>query len=212
MASGAYSYGGGGNHAQQQPYYDPEFAHPSSQSTPAPPYGASQGGHEYSHGSAQKHNQPGRPSPFDSVFDDNAYPSGSRHNTPGGGTPQPGYYGDTGYYGQGASPAASRPNLNDDIPLQDRTAKDGDMNDHVYDANAPKPGGKRRGNIRVGELGMIGAGTKRIPFVVYLFSVIQAAVFIAEIVKNGTPSNPLCAASLVADLLSRNLHGLPHHD
>ena len=74
----------------------------------------------------------------------------------------------------------------DDIPLQDRSSanKYGDMTDHVYEApqRQKKP---RRGRVRIGELGMLGANAKRIPWVVYVFTVIQVAVFIAEIVKNG---------------------------
>lgn len=204
MASGGYPYGGGNQaHGQQhqQPYYDPGFAPtPSPQPTPAPQYNNGQPGYDdyNSYGASQHQNQPGRPSPFDTVFDDNAYPSSSRHNTPGGTPqPQPGYYADTGYYGQGgASPISSRPNIHEDIPLQDRPMKDPEANDHVYDASAAPKGRSKRGKVRVGELGMLGSDKKRIPFAVYLFSLAQIAVFIAEIAKNGTsdtqpPRNPV---------------------
>lgn len=200
MASGGYPYPAAGGHAQQ-PYYDPESLQVhSQQATPAPSYHAGQPGYDYNAQHAQNQpgydynaqhaqNHPGRPSPFDTVFDDNAYPSGSRHGSvPGGSTPQPGLYQDTGYYGQaGASPMSSRPNIAEDIPLQDRPTKGSEPNDHIYDASAA-PGQssrKGRGKVRVGELGMLGSDKKRIPFVVYFFSLVQAAVFIAEIAKNG---------------------------
>lgn len=59
------------------------------------------------------------------------------------------------------------------------------MNDHVYDApGRPKKKGKK-GKVRLGELGMIGSDKKRIPWVVYIFSAIQIAVFIAEVARMG---------------------------
>jgi hypothetical protein len=81
--------------------------------------------------------------------------------------------------------------LADDIPLEDRGPNsankygpDVEINDHVYDA--PQQQRSRKGRVRFGELGMLGAGNaKRIPFVVYLFSLIQIGVFIGEIVRNG---------------------------
>jgi hypothetical protein len=73
----------------------------------------------------------------------------------------------------------------DDIPLQNRASanKFGDVNDHVYDA--PQQRKAHKGRVRLGELGMLGSNAKRIPWVVYLFTIIQVAVFIGEIVKNG---------------------------
>ncbi|KAK2000385.1 rhomboid family protein [Colletotrichum falcatum] len=101
---------------------------------------------------------------------------------------------DTGYYGHTSmSPDSSRPNLADDIPLQSRQPmqphKDVETNDtdHVYDA----PQGSRRSKsqrdkkkIGFGQLGMFGADRKGIPWVVYIFTLVQIAVFIGEIVKN----------------------------
>ncbi len=191
MASG-YPYPASGGKSQQ-PYYDPESLQVHSQQpTAAPPYHAGQHGHDYDYNAQHAQNQPGRPSPFDTVFDDHAYPSNSRQGSvPGGSTPQPSPYQDTGYYGQaGASPMSSRPNVAEDIPLQDRPRKDGEPNDHVYDAAAAPGQSSRRGKVRVGELGMLGSDKKRIPFVVYFFSLVQAAVFIAEIVKNGELHRP----------------------
>lgn len=63
------------------------------------------------------------------------------------------------------------------------------MNDHIYDAPAGASGSKRRRKkdrkVGLGELGMFGADKKRIPWVVYIFSVAQVAFFIATIVRNG---------------------------
>jgi hypothetical protein len=70
----------------------------------------------------------------------------------------------------------------DDIPLRDRTAKDGgDMADHVYD----RPRRQKSRKVRFGELGMFGANSKRQPWVVYFFTLVQIAVFIGELVRNG---------------------------
>lgn len=76
----------------------------------------------------------------------------------------------------------------DDIPLQEHgnnrnSVKDQDIQDHVYDA--PQRQKTRKGRVRFGELGMLGNNPKKIPFVVYAFTIIQVGVFIAEIVKNG---------------------------
>ena len=75
----------------------------------------------------------------------------------------------------------------DNIPLQDHAqrvpSKDPEMQDHVYDASSKSKARKAR--VRFGELGMLGSGRKKIPFVVYFLTVIQVAVFIGEIVKNG---------------------------
>ncbi|KAL8298864.1 hypothetical protein RB597_007474 [Gaeumannomyces tritici] len=152
----------------------------------------------------------GGPSPFDTVFDDHVYPmNNSQRNqtpTPGGGRQQQ----DTSYYGGGGGGSGPSPGgvgrMNsddriasaDDIPLQDRhRRKDAEANDHVYDSNGAPPGaaaaaagsGSRRQRsdqkkIRFGELGMLGSGKKKIAWACYVFSAIQGAVFIGEIVKN----------------------------
>lgn len=133
-------------------------------------------------------NTQGRPdqSPFDTVFDDHVYPMNSRP-TPGSSTGdlgQQNLYQDTGYYG-----GAGRTPGQEEIPLQDRPNKDVEMNDHVYDAPVGSGGrsGKKskKGKVRLGELGMMGSDKKRIPWIVYLFSLIQIGVFIAQIVRNG---------------------------
>lgn len=114
---------------------------------------------------------------------------------------------DTAYYGSGGGGGAAGPGpggvsrMNsddrmtsaDDIPLQDRHRQkdDAEANDHVYDSNGALPGGsgsrRRRPDqrkIRFGELGMLGSGKKKIAWVCYIFSIIQGAVFIGEIVNN----------------------------
>lgn len=95
---------------------------------------------------------------------------------------------DTGYHSHSpVSPddmSYNRPA--DAIPLQDHPQrfepKDTEMQDHVYDASqSRKP---RKARVRFGELGMLGSGRKKIPFVVYFLTIVQVAVFIGEIVKN----------------------------
>ena len=81
-------------------------------------------------------------------------------------------------------------NSNDNIPLQDRAGKDAvdpALNDHVYDApgETRQTRRKKAKKVPLGALGMFGADKKRIPWVVYIFTVVQIAVFVGEIVKNG---------------------------
>ncbi len=104
---------------------------------------------------------------------------------------------DTGYHSPSpVSPADDSSHLAysnrpvDDIPLQDHAqrmpGKDAEMQDHVYDAAGGGSGRKqRKARVRFGELGMLGSGRKKIPLVVYFFTIVQVAVFIGEIVKNG---------------------------
>lgn len=106
---------------------------------------------------------------------------------------------DTRYYGSPPSDAhhpggrrhentfPANGNSTDDIPLENRPPKPDEMheNDHVYDAEAPGRKKSRRRKVRFGQLGMLGASKKRIPWVVYIFTIIQAAVFIGEIIRNG---------------------------
>ncbi|CAK7267079.1 hypothetical protein SEPCBS119000_002355 [Sporothrix epigloea] len=135
------------------------------------------------------------PSPFDTVFDDHMYPAGSRRESNATG-------GDTSYYGapfrtpseDNMLAASAGP---DGIPLRDRPRnkfESAQSPDHVYDisqggvagAHPVDASGRNGRKARFGELGMLGANNrKRIPFVVYIFTIAQIAVFIAEIVKNG---------------------------
>ncbi|KHN95744.1 Rhomboid family protein [Metarhizium album ARSEF 1941] len=131
--------------------------------------------------SGQLHGQQTGQSPFVSVFDDN-YAVGSTNNLQQG---HQGQYPDTAYYGQAGVAGASH--ARGDIPLQNRAGKNDDVNDHIYDASdaATSGGGRKKKKIRVGELGMFGSDKNRIPWVCYVFTVVQVAVFIGEIIKNG---------------------------
>lgn len=134
-------------------------------------------------------------SPFDTVFDDHMYPAGT-YQQQGQGRQQD-LPTDTGYYGIGGHQTPSDDSIHraeDGIPLRDRNGiKDTDSPDHVYDV--PQGGGmagsgvglddRRKGPVRFGELGMFGANRKRIPWVVYIFTVAQVAYFLAEIIRNG---------------------------
>ncbi|EFX05354.1 rhomboid family membrane protein [Grosmannia clavigera kw1407] len=133
-------------------------------------------------------------SPFDTVFDDHMYPAGTyqqQQSLPG---QQQQHEPDTAYYGARRTP--SQENMLqavDGIPLRDRGGGGMDSPDHVYDI--PQGGTSKhkqqqqqqtsKGPVRFGELGMFGASRRRIPYVVYLLTTVQVAVFIAEIVRNG---------------------------
>lgn len=182
MAANSYYYGGNQqppNHPTA-PYYDSTHA-PSDSELPQaynPGYSDAHYGSPYG---APNHQPQTGASPFDTVFDDHAYPTNA-NSGPGGASSsdisQQGFYHqDTGYYGS----------RTENIPLQDHTSKSPEATDHIYDAPAGQSNQRRdkRGKVRVGELGMFGSNRKRIPWLVYIFSIAQVAVFIAEIVRNG---------------------------
>ncbi|KAH6611126.1 rhomboid family membrane [Trichoderma cornu-damae] len=185
MAANSYYHGGSQQPPghQSPPYYDHQHAPSSDSELPQaynPRYADAQYGSQYG---APVNRQPQTgASPFDTVFDDPAYPTNS-NSRPGGASnsdiPQQGFYQqDTGYHGS----------RTENIPLQDHhTSKSPDVTDHIYDVPAGQSSQRRdkRGKVQVGELGMLGANKKRIPWLVYIFSVAQVAVFIAEIVRNG---------------------------
>jgi hypothetical protein len=179
------------------PYSNNAYNPPTVPSTPAPPYSSRQ------NSTATRPNQVSPISPFETVFDDHVYPldqrqTGSSSNSanaqpsqrPANQQPyqQPGMYNqDTTYYGHGRMSPENRAHNTEDIPLQNRPQKDMEMNDHVYESNAAASSERRskKGKVGFGQLGMFGSDKKRIPLVVYLFSIIQVAVFVGEIVKNG---------------------------
>ncbi|KAL2753884.1 hypothetical protein ACRALDRAFT_1062860 [Sodiomyces alcalophilus JCM 7366] len=205
MATNDFYYGNRppstGPSQSQSPYSGAAYM-PSPASTTAPPYSSSNPVPDTT-------NRPPRSdtvSPFDTVFDDNAYPTDSTQNgfrpSPYGSSTtnmmqQPTPYGhqDTAYYGPGSSatPVSNLPpqaHFADDIPLQNhghepnQPHKDVEMNDHVYDV----PGSQRRKKskkVGFGQLGMFGADKKRIPWVVYFFTAVQIGVFIGQLVRNG---------------------------
>ncbi|KAF4981523.1 hypothetical protein FDECE_17681 [Fusarium decemcellulare] len=164
---------------KQTPYAPDDISYPPAGAYASPPGQSSS--------QQQPQGQTGQ-SPFDTVFDDHVYPVNSSGGpTPGSSTADIGQhnmYQDTSYAG-GA--AAARPYGQEDIPLQDRPGKDVDpeMNDHIYDAPGRSGKKSKKGKVRLGELGMLGSDKKRIPWVVYIFSVVHIAVFIAEIARNG---------------------------
>lgn len=193
MAANNYYYGDNRQPQSHQspPYYDHTHAPSADSDLPQaynPGYTDAHYGSPY--GAPVNHQGQTGASPFDTVFDDHAYPTNS-NSGPGGVSgsdiSQQGFYHqDTSYYGS----------RTENIPLQDHTSKSPDINDHIYDAPADQSNQRRdkRGKVRVGELGMLGANRKRIPWLVYIFSIAQAAVFIAEVVRNGkdapSPSIP----------------------
>jgi hypothetical protein len=124
-------------------------------------------------------------SPFEAPFDDHVYPMG-RPNEPQYDS-QSSLGADSRYYGQGGRLEQSNPSFQDDIPLRDHPAvpaKDNNSTDHVYDAPAPALMEEGRRN-RFSGLGMLRKPKGRIPWLVYILTTVQVAVFIAEIVKNG---------------------------
>lgn len=196
MASNIYYYGGSGTPEYNANAHAHAHAHANSASHPYQHGGNYSSTDEhlgqqtpYAADGSSKHLQHPHatgPSPFASVFDD-SYATNSSTSLP-----HQGIYPDTTYHGQGGPVA--RPH-DDDIPLQDRTAKNGDVTDHIYDAPergmASRTRKKKKKGIRFGELGMLGSDKKRIPWVCYVFSVIQVGVFVGEIIKNG--KQPRCA-------------------
>lgn len=131
--------------------------------------------------------RPEQVSPFEAPFDDHVYPMG-----PQGGhqyDSQSSLGGDSRYYGQGGGGRIEQTNSYEDgIPLRDHPgvpAKDNNATDHVYDAPPPmqmEDGGRRN---RLSGMGMFKKAKGRIPWLVYILTTVQVAVFIAELVKNG---------------------------
>lgn len=173
----------------QTPSPQPSGSHYAPYGQPAPPYESQD--YLAAHDRPSYNASPAPPpknSPFDTVFDDNVYPA----QTPSSSQQQLSQQ-DTGYHGLARTSledmAYNHPA--DDIPLQpqNRSGAPKDlpgMQDHVYDDAQPQRRRNKRGKVRFGELGMVGANNKkRIPYVVYFFTLVQAIVFIVEIVKNG---------------------------
>lgn len=176
-----HNYGGGGGGSSGQPStYAPSIPPPYSPQ----PHHATVAGDRPSRAVSPLSTAP-TPSPFDTPFDDHVYPASS-HQTPSSSRQQLSQQ-DTGYHGLSRvnSDEMAYNHPTDDIPLQNRPKDlDPNDNDHVYEAPRRK---KTKKGVRFGELGMLGSSTKRIPWVVYIFTVAQVGVFIGEIVKNGKP-------------------------
>jgi membrane associated rhomboid family serine protease len=144
-------------------------------------------------------------SPFEAPFDDHVYPvrpqdslyslgqQSTNYNQGGGGRPQP----------------STENSFRDDIPLRDH-AKHNGATDHVYDAGeAGIP--PRASDGRQGPKSRRGFGwfkkDGRIPWVVYVLTIIQLSVFIAEIVKNG--KTPVLMTTKLSDPIVAQLTGSP---
>jgi hypothetical protein len=191
MASNDYYYGNNKPLPNPSPSPFNAYTPQTSHSTPAPPYSAEPDLSHPSNSRPQQQQQQPYASPFDSPFDDHVYPLDPRQGSSGN-MNQPGKYNqDTSYYSHGRVSPDERRDTTEDIPLQNRPgAKDTNEADHVYDAaesgRSSSQSKKKRGNVRLGQLGMFTNGKKRIPWVVYIFSVVQIAVFVGEIIRNGT--------------------------
>lgn len=193
MAANEYYNSAGGAHSRYDTYdtYEPSIA----PSTKPPTYVSRQNTHTHPNNNPAAGAAGLGPSPFETDFDDHVYPaashSGSSTHPSAMGSSQQNLGHDTGYHG--ATPGNVSPLGPDDIPLRDHAKPYGtapgpmDSNDHVYDAPEQGAVGARgvgkKGKIRFGELGMLGSDRQKIPFLVYLFTVIQIAVFIGELVK-----------------------------
>lgn len=131
-----------------------------------------------------------QPSPFETPFDDHVYPA-STHQTPSS-SQQHLSQQDSDYHRLNRVPSEEMAynQRADDIPLEPQggprrdSVKDTEMQDHVYDAPERRKSKKKKGRVRFGELGMLSSNSKRIPFVVYFFTIIQVGVFVGEIIKS----------------------------
>jgi hypothetical protein len=141
-------------------------------------------------------------SPFEAPFDDHVYPAGRQNAYDSQST----LGADTRYYG-GGTPLTGQSSYQDNIPLRDHPGTLGKENttehvyngaegagnstDHVYDAGAApahlEEGRKKKKNRFSAAMGLDTLNKKktRIPWVVYVLTLIQVIVFIVEIVKNG---------------------------
>jgi hypothetical protein len=122
-------------------------------------------------------------SPYEAPFEEGSYPLGGMNSH--GMDSQSALGHDNRYYGQGGSQNSFR----DDIPLREHSAmpsKDDEPTDHVYDIPPNATGVGERPN-RTGESrrGFFKRPLSKIPWVVYTLTLIQVAVFIAEIARNG---------------------------
>lgn len=169
-----------------QQYYQSYNQHPPLQQLPS--YHSQAASSQYP--SVQRPPDASPVSPFEAPFDDHVYPSGGvdarrfdSQSTLGG---------ESRYYGQGGGgrPGDSTNSFREDIPLREHPGvplKDNDATDHVYDAPIRPQHMMEEGRPkRRSGLGVLKSPRRNIAWVVYILTTIQVAVFIAEIVKNGT--------------------------
>lgn len=120
-------------------------------------------------------------SPFEAPFDDHVYPARPYEHSPDS---QQSFASTTYAQGGGGRPQDSNSQFRDDIPLRSTNAKRVETpTDHVYDA--PEAGfmPTKKADPRARGFGYFRKG--KIPWVVYTLTIIQIAVFIAELVKCG---------------------------
>lgn len=183
------------SHAHQEPASQPYYQNYEAPRPALPTYNSAAPSY-HSNAPTPRPTQPSPVSPFEAPFDDHVYPIGGpqrqdnfRHNDSHSTLGQ-----DTAYYGQGGGgrPQDSTGSFRDDIPLQNQPHQKpyAGETDHVYDAGESgiPPGvgnGKAKRRSALGTMFQGKGSKKRIPWVVYCLTIIQSAVFIAEIVKNG---------------------------
>lgn len=187
MAANEYYNAGSQQHPTYQSYNPPQAPPLSS----LPSYRSEAPSRNPSH-----HTAPSPVSPFEAPFDDHVYPMGGsdgQHRMDSQST----LGADTRYYGQGGGGRQGSTNsFRDDIPLRDHPGAPPKSNlgptDHVYDAPTAPPHliEEARPNRR-SRMDFLKKPRGRIPWVTYVFTIVQVAVFIAEIAKNGKhPSAP----------------------
>ncbi|KAI9745474.1 MAG: hypothetical protein M1818_001008 [Claussenomyces sp. TS43310] len=165
-------YGQPASHLHNQPYYN---------------YGQEQElrpGTAYSSRPPTYTSQPYAPgvSPFEAPFDDHVYPA----RPPARPEDSQLSLGSTTYaQGGGGRPQDSTSDFRDDIPLRNTKSKHGNLStDHVYDvAESGLPPGRDDAPKPRRAFGFF-KSSGRIPWVVYGLTIIQVAVFIAELVKS----------------------------
>lgn len=164
---------------QPQPYYN------YSQETDisAPPYTSQ----TPLYLSRSRQAEPSPVSPFEAPFDDHVYPA----------RPQDSQYSfdqDSTYYSQGGGGRHKQGSISssrDDILLREHPKHTGET-DHVYEAPMPQISKNLRDPMEPAKSRLafgIFKRDRRIPWVVYILTIIQFSVFIAEIVKNGKLSS-----------------------
>lgn len=154
----------------------------SSQSHGQAPYYQNNNGFQSYHSNPSQ-TAPSPVSPYEAPFDEGSYPLGGMNSH--GMDSQSALGQDSRYYGQGGS----RTSFREDIPLREHPAgpaKDDEATDHVYDI-PPNITGMEDRPRRKGESGngFFKRPLAKIPWVVYTLTLIQVAVFIAEIARNG---------------------------
>jgi hypothetical protein len=164
-------------------------------------------------------------SPFEAPFDDHVYPMPQHENPhpPNSRFDSQSTIGaDSAYYGQGGGGIQGSTNsFADNIPLRDHPGGPDvppkqNSTDHVYDAadpNAPvrrNTGTLEEGPRDRGRLTGLLKKKKKIPFVTYVFTIVQIVIFIVEIVKNGKFSEGVNSELLLTDVSPTDR--IPYYD